>query len=222
MKIRKGKCSGTLGNDVYANTKYGQIVRSRPSRPVRPTAARLRAWGDLMRIAGVWRTLTDKQREAWEAAVKKSKGRPPGGRPVPRTGFRLFCKINCALAAAGQPRVMDPPKPEKFRRNPVGELDIRNRGGVITLRLRVPRAPARLTFVLGLRACSAGISVPRSHCVILGLLPAADRGWSDITELYVKKYGVPPAGLRVFIQTRQLINGWEDDFKNTDAVVPPG
>jgi hypothetical protein len=30
MKIRKGRFSGTLGQEVYVNSKYGQVVRSRP------------------------------------------------------------------------------------------------------------------------------------------------------------------------------------------------
>jgi hypothetical protein len=54
----------------------------------------------------------------------------------------------------------------------------------------------------------------------LGLLPAAERGWSDITELYVKKHGVPRAGERVFIQTRQMIGGWEVGFKTSYADMP--
>jgi hypothetical protein len=38
----------------------------------------------------------------------------------------------------------------------------------------------------------------------------------------VKPYGVPPVGWRVFIRTRQLISGWEEDFKDTNVVVPRG
>ena len=116
---------------------------------------------------------------------------------------------------------MDPPKREKLRPNPVGELEILNRGGVITLRLRVPRAPAQHTFVLGSRWCSRGIWTRGNRFAIIGELPAAAGGWSDITDLYVKAFGVPPVGQRVFIRTRQLINGWEDDFKETCADVPP-
>ena len=135
--------------------------------------------------------------------------------------YHLFCKINLALRAAGLPIVMDPPKPEKFKPNPVEELDIRKRGGVTRLRLRVLEAPAKYTFVLGAPPCSAGRSV-RSNYSTIGLLPARVRGWCDITDLYVKRFGMPPPGTRVFIRTRQLINGWEDDFKHTDAVVPRG
>ena len=44
---------------------------------------------------------------------------------------------------------------------------------------------------------------------------------SDITDLYVGKFGVPRAGSRVFIRTLQQINGWEDLPKQTSAIVPP-
>ena len=114
---------------------------------------------------------------------------------------------------------MLPPKPEKFRPNPVEELHITNRGGVVRLRLRVTAAPATRTFVLGSPPCSTGKSV-RSNYSIIGLLPTPVRGWCDITKLYVKRFGVPPPGSRVFIRTRRFTNGWEDDFKDTDADVP--
>jgi hypothetical protein len=41
MRIRKGRLSGTIGHEVYVNNKYGQVVRSRPSRPWRRTTGRL-------------------------------------------------------------------------------------------------------------------------------------------------------------------------------------
>jgi hypothetical protein len=211
MKMRNGRFSGTLRNEVYVNSPDGQIVRSRPRRRPRPTTARLRVQGNLARVARLWRKCKRLgKHKAWETAGKK----------VKMKGYRLFCQINGALADADEPLVMDPPKFEKIKPNPVGELEILNRGGVITLRLRVARAPAKLTFVLGVRWCSAGLSVPRSNYVILGRLPEAVGGWSDITDLYVKKYGAPPADWQVFIATRQLINGRKDTLKKTDAIVP--
>jgi len=210
MKIRKGRFSGTLGQEVYVNSKHGQVVRSRPRRPWRRTPARLSVQHNMAMVVSAWRKLTRKQYEAWAAAAQKANMKT----------YPFFCKINGALAAAKLPLVMDPPKPEKISPNPVGELEILNRGGVITLRLRVPRAPAQHTFVLGSRWCSRGIWTRGNKFAIIGELPAAKRGWSDITELYVNRFGVPQVGQRVFIRTRQLINGWEDDFKETCADVP--
>jgi hypothetical protein len=92
---------------------------------------------------------------------------------------------------------------------------------VITLRLRVPEPPAQPTFVFGVRWCSRGMSVPRSNGVLLGRLRQAVQGWCDITDLYVKKFGEPTPGSRVFIWTRQVINGRKDALKRTCADVPP-
>ena len=211
MKIRKGRFSGTLGQEVYVASHYGQVVRSRPRRPWRPTAGRLAVQHNLGKVVNAWRELTFKQYEAWTAAARKENMKT----------YPFFSKINGALAAAKLPLVMDPPKREKLSPNPVGELEILHRGGVITLRLRVPRAPARHTFVLGSRWCSRGIWTRGNRFAIIGELPAAAVGWSDITDLYVKAFGVPPVGRRVFIRTRQLLNGWEDKFKETWADVPP-
>jgi hypothetical protein len=211
MKMRNGKLSGTHGELVYANTKDGQVVRSRPSRRPRNTAARVRRRQGQAAIAGRWRTLSNEQFAAWEAAAKEEGTK----------AYWLYCRINGVLDAAGEPLVMDPPKREKIAPNPVGELEISNRGGKITLRLRVPCAPAELTLVLGVPCCSRGQSAPRTNCVTLGRLPKAVSGWSDITALYVQKYGVPPVGCRVFIRTQQVINGRKDAPKATCADVPP-
>ena len=211
MKVRRGKFSGAIGNEVYVSTKDGQVVRSRPSRSPRPTPARLSARAKLGYVASHWRTLTDQQFAAWAAAARKEKKLP----------YRFFCQVNATLAAYDQPLMMDPPKREKLQPNPVEALDIQNQGGASTLRLRVPKAPATLTFVFGIRWCSRGISTPRRNGVLLGRLPEAVRGWSNITDLYVKKFGQPRPGTRIFIWTRQVVNGRKDALKQTHADVPP-
>jgi hypothetical protein len=72
MKIRKGRYSGTIGNEVHVNSKYGQVVRSRPRRPSLATPARLRARFDLGRVANAWRGRTYKQFEAWSLAALRA------------------------------------------------------------------------------------------------------------------------------------------------------
>ena len=210
MKIRKGRFSGKLGLEVYVNTKHGQVVRSRARRPWRPTEGRLAVQDNMAKVVNAWRQITPKQYAAWTAAARKAD----------MDTYPFFSKINGALSAAKLPLLMDPPKPEKIRPNPVEELRILNENGVITLLLRVPRAPAQHTFVLGSRWCSPGIWTRGNKFAIIGELPPAIRGWSDITALYVKAFGVPRVGHRVFIRTRQLVNGWEDGFKETCADVP--
>ena len=55
-------------------------------------------------------------------------------------------------------------------------------------------------------------SAGRAYCRdyrFLGLLPAPVEHVSDITRLYIRKYGVPPANTRIFIRAWQQVDGWE-------------
>jgi hypothetical protein len=52
------------------------------------------------------------------------------------------------------------------------------------------------------------------------VLPNEDSELADIAGLYVARFGVPPAGKRVFIQTVQQINGWRDQPKTIAVRVP--
>ena len=58
------------------------------------------------------------------------------------------------------------------------------------------------------------------HFSFLGLLPPPKDGWSDITELYVTRFGVPKAGTAIWIRTCQHIDGWTDVLRVTRARVP--
>jgi hypothetical protein len=168
MKIRKGRFSGTIGAEVYVNSKFGQVVRNRPRRPWCPTVGRLAVQHNLAMVVSAWRQLTRKRYVAWAAAARKENMKP----------YPFFSKINGALVAAKLRLFMEPPKREKLRPSPVGEFEILKRGGVITLRLRVPRVPARHTFVLGSKWCSQGIWTRGNRFAIIGELPAAAGGWS--------------------------------------------
>ena len=144
---------------------------------------------------------------------------PRDPRSASQMAYLLFVKINCNLALVGQPVVLDPPDFPRFGRNPVGQLTITNTKGVIALKLSVTGKPAQPVVVLGTKQRSAGVSYV-DHFTILGVLPDPVQGVSDITDLYVAKYGKPRAGSRVFIQTFQLSNGWDDLPQPTSAIVP--
>jgi hypothetical protein len=73
-------------------------------------------------------------------------------------------------------------------------------------------------MVFATAPCSAGVSRPRRF-TLLGTLPDAASGVSDITNMFVAKYGVPPVTTRVFVRTRQVADGWQDLPKETTAVV---
>ena len=115
---------------------------------------------------------------------------------------------------------MDEPLPRaRFAKDPVGALTITNTQRNISLTLKVTGAPGQPIIALGYRPISAGASFARDF-TILGLLPVPVGGVSDITAIYVARFGVPPAGMRLLIRTRQQIDGWQDLPGKTNARVP--
>ena len=211
--------SGKVGTTVNVKTRYGQIERQYviPKDPKTPAQMRIRS--NLGRIAPRWRVLEQEQRNAWTLAGQDADTRHRLGRAVPLTGFQFFLKINCSRAALGLDQFVTPPRLPQLGFNPVGDLLATNVSGVITLKLSVSSAPAQYTVVCGAAPCSPGKSSTR-HFNILGFLPSPANGASDITELYVARYGPIPADSRVFIRTYQHIDGWEDLPKQTSAIVP--
>jgi hypothetical protein len=211
--------TGILGTTVSLKTRYGQVRRQyvKPKNPRTPAQMRIRS--NLGRVAARWRTLTEEQRAAWTLGARETQSRHRLGRSSHLTGCQFFIKINCARGAVGLSQLVDPPKLPEFDANPVGALVLTNTGGAIAVKLKVAGTPEADIVVLGVGPRSAGVSYAWNF-VALGLLPAPVRGLSDITELYVARFGVPGPGMRVFIRTRQQINGWEDAPKQISAIVP--
>ena len=220
MKILDVPQSGRLGTAVSYKTRSGQF-RRRYVIPRDPrTQLQVSRRMALRRAAYLWGRLTDAQRAAWTAVAHGIRTRRHLNQSGALSGYLLFVKINCNLASLGLPTVSDPPDTPRFGLDPVGQLTVTNTKGAIALKLDVSGKPAQYIVLLGTKPRSVGVTYV-DHFTILGLLLDPVRGVSDITDLYVGKFGVPRAGSRVFIRTLQQINGWEDLPKQTSAIVPP-
>jgi hypothetical protein len=219
MKILDIPQSGKIGTDVSFRTRFGQSRRKLVVQHDPKTPYQLRNRFLLGQTAARWRTLTDQQRFLWILAASAIQSRPRENQSGALLGHQLFTKINFNLVITGQPQVDEPTERPLFDSNPVGALTITNNGGEFRLMLSVSATPTQPIVVLGYPAISAGAMFARDF-VILGLLPAAVDGFSDITDLYVARYGVPPVGKRLLIRTRPQINGWEGTPLQTTAIVP--
>lgn len=220
-KISSPPQSGRVGPVVYVNGRYGQIVRQYvlPRNPQTPDQQSNRS--HFGAVSSRWRALTPEQRIAWCIAAADSYTVSRTGRRVALNGYNYFIRVNAARAHLGLSQFDLPPAVPSFSPNPVAELSITNTGGAITVKLRVPDQPGQYTLVQGAAPVSAGVRcVP--HFPLLGLLPAPVDGWSDITALYVARYGAPTVGTAVFIRTCQHTDGWTDLPKVASALVPAG
>jgi hypothetical protein len=184
------------------------------------TAARRRTRGAFGVIAKAWsQVLTEEQRQAWMVAAAKVKSRPRLWQSGPLTGEMHFQGINSARARIGREMLVCPPERVIFGPNPVEGIAISYVNGQARLRLKVSGPVTEDIMVFGQAPCSAGRKKWR-HGAYLGLLPAPEGGESDITEMYVAKFGEPEPGKKVFIRTRQQKDGWEGWDWDFSEVVP--
>ena len=114
---------------------------------------------------------------------------------------------------------MDAPSQANFGPNLVGRLIITNDGTRIALKLEVSGRPLAAIMVFGAEPCRRTI-LKCFKCPRLGPLPKGPGGLIDITRMYVEKHGEPKGGEKVFIRTRQYLDGGHDGFLETSAVVP--
>jgi hypothetical protein len=218
-KIISPPQSGRVGNVVYCQTRFGLVVRSYscPRNPRSPEQQHNRR--GFAQVSRRWRALTAEQRIAWCLSAADSYTTSRAGRRVALNGYNYFIRVNASRIHLGLSQFDLPVAVPSISPNPCAELSITNTGGTTTLKLRVPSQPGQTTLVQGAAPVSAGVRCVQ-HFPLLGLLPAPVDGWSDITELYVAKYGRPVVGTAIFIRTCQHVDGWTDLPKVASALVP--
>ena len=145
--------------------------------------------------------------------------KPRLGMSGPLTGEQLFCRINTVLQTFGLDQVDAPPAFPVFGQLAPQGLVITNTEDVIKIALTCPINPGENTALRASAPCSAGIArTPRQ--VLIGVVPAATSGSSNITDLYTARYGVPGVGSRLFVTCNQFVDGWESQLVTFTAVVP--
>ena len=171
-----------------------------------------RQWNaEFGRVAKAWEALSDEERLAWDAA-RRSEG---------LSGYNYFIKVNTRRQRDGEEPARSPPRDAPHSPSAVGKLTITNRRGRIRLALEVRRVPTARVVVFGSPPCNRGVSRYGKWYKRLGWLPAPAGGRSDITEMYVARFGKPPAGKRIFVRTLVRLEGWPELAQVTNAVVPP-
>jgi hypothetical protein len=219
MKILDIPQSGKSGVAVSYRLRTGQYRRRYvvPRDPRTPAQlARRDAFG---RAAALWATLTQEQYGLWRAAAEGRHTRPRLNQSGRLQVYQLFSLINCNLAAIGRPMVSEPPPVPEFGDNPITELRITLTNGALALKLGVRGQLVPYVVVSGAEPRSAATSYV-DHFTLLGVLPDPVNGEADITELYVRQWGQPRPGSRVFIEVSQQIDGWRHRPYRFSALVP--
>jgi hypothetical protein len=186
-------------------------------RPKARSAAQRLGNSALTYVMNTWESLTDEEFRTWRVQ----------GKSLRTTGINYFKHINLRRAHRGEELARVPPPLKPYDARPIlKRLEIRNRGGWITLNLELHQTPTVPTTVWGARPCNRGVEKP-VRCPRLGWLPASEDGTIEITELYFQKHGeyikkhrVRLSGKRIFIRIRREVDGGVDLYEEVSALVP--
>lgn len=201
--------SGKVGPVIHLSTRYGQVAKQLTVPRDPRTPHQLTTRSNFAFVTRKWQFLTPEQQTAWDSMSADRVVMAFLGRNTPLPGYDLYVLVNNGRLAIGLSVYDLPPTLPNFTPNPTRELVATLSEGIFNLKLHVLSQPVEHTVLLAASPRSPGVRCVQ-HFPFLGFLPAPVDGWCDLTELFVRRYGVPALGRAIFIRTRQHINGWND------------
>ena len=219
MKIESIPKSGRQGDVVFVKGRYGNVVRVfvPPANPRTEDQQDHRK--NILAVSRRWRKLSLEQVGSWRILAANTYFLNDEGERVRLNCFKLFVSLNTRRADLGLPQFDVAPAEPRFDPSPVLDLDISYPAGKCTIMLRVQGTPAQVILVRGARPVRSGVRFVL-HFPFLGLLPPPINGWSDITEMYIARFGIPKPGTAVWISTCQHIDGFIDAPKVLRFRIP--
>jgi hypothetical protein len=193
--------------------------RKTGARKKAPTPDQRRAREEMRALSAAWNALTEVQREAWNAESRANRRGGLAARSRRRSGRRSFFKANSRRLALSQDLLTDPPASGSVCPIPIVQLVITNHAGRIALQVRLASGLSEGVMVSATCPGNASVMVGRKFCR-MGLLPAPQRGLSDLTKPYVARFDRPPVGKKIFIRVQQMNDYLGSVVQTTSAIVP--
>jgi hypothetical protein len=220
MKTSDGPQSGARGDVVASRNHYGQHLRKRGHPTKRHTVARYQSDTAMCIVAEGWNKLAEEQRDRWCMAAPYVPSRTVLGKAGRLDGRAFFSKVNLPRARIGQELLLEPPPEAAFGENPAVAFVITKDKWDLAMELTLSRAPTGEIMLWASPPYNAGKRRNWDYRV-LGLLPTPVEGPNNFRRLYVRRFGVPAAGTKVFLRVREQTNGWRGKPWEGSAVVPP-
>lgn len=196
---------GKINGSVASKNRAGAYVRTKVT-PVNPnTSYQQTARFTLTQLSQAWRSLTEAQRLAWNAAVSDFQTTDIFGDLRKPTGKNLFTRLNINLTNAGQSIISSPPLPSQVEGCGLTGLTISV--GTPTYEVATVGGAAGITMlVFATPGLSAGVSFVKSELRLIGTFAANASSPVDIETDYLAKFGAPAVGTKVFVEVIPVNN----------------
>ena len=197
---------GTVGGNVFAANKGGNYVR-RYKKPTNANTAKQQAVRDLFgAMTGLWRGLTEIQRNSWNEGAVNFPYQDTLGETRIYSGQQLFNKLNNNLVQAGLPTLTTCPIPQSFPSIQIDGIVNTVTTNVLTIDLLFDgddEVPADYNLIVqATTSLSSGVSAPQQ-----GLFKKLD-SWAsgvstsalDIVSSYNAEFGALILNDTIFVQ----------------------
>lgn len=194
--------SGKIGGHVASSNKGGAYMRTKstPTNPQTSSQGGVRAiFGSL---AQAWRSLTQAQRDAWNAAVSDYKRTDIFGDLRTPSGINLYQRLNNVLLQIGEAALTTPPLPSEVPNVYATNLTYTVGAPSLSLAISetVPADTAVMIFATAPK--SAGVNFVKSDFRLIAIADAADTSPVNILSAYKAKFGnVGSVGQKIFVKT---------------------
>lgn len=204
MKLLTVPSSGSIAGQTNSRNRFGQYVRTRaiPVNPSTTKQAAIRA--ALTTLASNWRFLTAGQQLAWETYAQMHPRTDSLGQSVVLTGAQAYLSVGLVLKQYSAAAVVVPPGDPVFA---VSDqvLTFTSTAGGLSITFTVPATDEQLgIYISPLR--SSGVNFESDYRLLTNLVPA-DTSPKSLTTLYTARFGAPVVGAKVFLKSRQMIDG---------------
>jgi len=198
--------SGKIGNQVYQNSRNGQVVRTRaiPTNP--KSTQQVTARNNLTAAAKAYDALTEILQNAWIAAAQSYQSKARLGMSGTLTGLQLYVKVNAALLESGEAQVDTPPAIPTFDDPGFGALTCVNTAGTNVLKIACANDFGTRELIFAAAPVNSGVR-RQPDVVDIGVPPEVSGGFCVFSDLYTARFGEPAVGQRIHVRFVQLVNG---------------
>ena len=192
-----------LGGQVFSKNRAGSYIRTKVT-PVNPKTAFQMASRQLLgALSSAWSSLTNPQREAWNAAVDAWQKTDIFGDLRKPTGKNLFTGLNKNRVDIGG--AVNNLPPEKVEIPVITSLRDEFVIGAKELRLGIANVPVGMALQISATPpMSQGTSFAKNQLRVLGSLTAGAVDVLDTYIMYFERFGEPALGQNIQVAVRYI------------------
>lgn len=213
-----------IGGQVASKNRGGSYLRTKVTPTNPQTAAQSNVRSAFTSLSQIWRTLTQAQRNAWNAAVTDWQRTDIFGDIKSPSGFNLYMRLNQNLLLIGEAMIDVPPLAEGVA-NP-GVVSVTAAAGTPALSIVFAETPVQANTTMVVEATppmSAGRNFVKSNFRKIAQVAAAGTSPFNALTAYQAKFGDPVAGQKITVRLKCVseITGETSQYSVASTIVAP-